>query len=170
MKWSTDSVDGATLAVFVTVGLIAGTILVSGPLVGAVDFTHERERTFAPGSGSADVSVLSTPERARLDRGSFGSGAYYLQVPPAEVRIRAVSGQPILAYKIRIPDLGYTRSTAHFLSPEIEGRLSLTLERDAISPSEVDRESYPAELVVLLRADGGEEILYRGPVTVDVTE
>lgn len=169
MNWTPVDVDDATGAVYVTVALIAGTALVSGPLVGAVDFTHERAGTFSPGSGSADLAVLSTPDRARLDRGSFGAGAYYLQVPDAEVRVEAVTGQPILAYKIRIPDLGYTRSTVHFLDAETQGRLTVSIEKDALAPEEIDRDSYSGEIVVLVRTDGGEDVLYRGPVTVAVT-
>lgn len=162
--------DDARVAVYAAVAIVLGTALVSGPLVGAVDFTHERGETFAPGSGSADVSVVSTPERARLDRGSFGSGAYNLRVPDATVRITAVSGQPILVYKIRIPDLGYTRSTAHFLDSSSEGRTTVSIEADALDPDGIDRDSYPGELVVLVRADGGDEVLYRGPITVEVTD
>lgn len=162
--------DDARVAVYAAVALILGTALVSGPLVGAVDFTREREDTFAPGSGSADVSVVSTPERARLDRGSFGSGAYNLRVPDATVQIAAVSGQPMLVYKIRIPDLGYTRGTAHFLDSSSEGRMTVSIEEDALDPDDIDRDSYPGELVVLVRADGGDEVLYRGPVTVEVTD
>lgn len=169
MDWPPVTVDDPSVAVYVTVALIAGIALVSGPLVGAVDFTHEREKTFAPGTGSADVTVLSTPERVRLDRGSFGSGAYYLQVPAAEVRVRTVTGQPMLAYKVRIPDLGYTRSTVHFLDGDTEGRMTVSLETDSLAPEEIDRESYSGEIVVLVRADDGDEVLYRGPVTVEVT-
>lgn len=161
--------DDTRVAVYAAVAIILGTTLVSGPLVGAVDFTTERDETFAPGSGSADVTVISTPERAQLDRGSFGSGAYYLRVPDATVRLDAVSGQPMLVYKIRIPDLGYTRGTTHFLDSGAEGRTAVSIEEDALDPEDIDRESYPGELVLLVRADGGDEVLYRGPITVDVT-
>lgn len=161
--------DVSKVAVYGTVAVIVATTLVSGPLVDAVDFTQERDETFDPNTGGATVTVLSTPDRARLDRGSFGAGAYYLQVPDATVRIADVSGQPILAYKIRIPELGYTRSTAHFIDEDNEGRMAVSIESDALPPDEIDRESYSGELLVVLRAGGSDEVLSRGPIPVDVT-
>lgn len=153
----------------VSVGLILAVTLVSGPLVGAVDLTPASRQEFAPGTGSADVTVRSVPDAARLERGEYGSGSYYLRVPDATLRIEDVRRQPILVYKIRIPALGYVRGTTTFLSPGDEGTLELELAPDALPPDEVDRERYRAELVIVLRGADGERVLHEADVTVEVT-
>lgn len=162
--------DAARAAVYATVGVILGTVVVSGPLVGAVDLTTERSGTFAPGTGSADVTVVAVPERARLEKGEFGAGAYYLRVPDATVRIDAIEGQPMLVYKIRIPDLAVTRGTTHFLDATNAGELALSLEATTFQPDEIDRASYRAELVVLVRGGDTERVLVERTITVTVTE
>lgn len=154
-----------------TVAVIVLVTLVSGPLVGAVDFTDEPdETTFAPGSGEIDATVLSVPERALLEQGSYGSGAYYLRVPAATVDAERITGQPMLVYKIRIPELGYTRGTTHFLNSSNAGELTVTLSEGTIAPEQVDREQYDGELLLLTRSDAGERTLSRTNVTVEVRE
>lgn len=160
--------DAPRAVVYATVALILGVTLASGPLVGAVDFTTEREESFAPGTGHADVTVTSVPDRASLEKGQFGSGAYYLRVPDATVRIAAIEGQPMLVYKVRIPDLGFTRGTTHFLDGTVDGEMALSMEETTLDPDEIDREAYAAELVVLVRGGEAEDVLYRGNVTVSV--
>lgn len=154
-----------------TVAIVVLVTLVSGPLVGAVDFTDEPDgATFAPGSGEIDATVLSVPERARLEQGSYGSGAYYLRVPAATVDAERITGQPMLVYKLRIPALGYTHGTTHFLNGSNAGELSVTLSEGTVDPESIDREQYEGELLLLTRSDAGERTLSRTNVTVDIRE
>jgi hypothetical protein len=152
-----------------TVALVLAVTLVSGPLVGAVDFTPDREQqSFSPGEGTIEATVVSVPSTVTLDRGSYGSGAYYLRVPDATVDIESISGQPMLIYKLRIPDLGYARGTTHFVDESHEGRRTVSLERATIEPGKIGREQYRGELLILVRTNGEDETNARRNVTVEV--
>ncbi|WP_332898602.1 hypothetical protein [Haladaptatus sp. CMSO5] len=158
------AVASATLLILLTV------TIVSGPLVGAVDLTPEPQADDAPiGSGAAEVSVLSVPSAGvTLERGQYGSESFYLHAPDARVRVDAVSGQPMVVYKIRIPELGATFGTTRFLNPDTVGTHSLSLGQKAFAPERITQESYEAELIVLVRTGDDEHELVRQPVTVAV--
>lgn len=163
--------DTAGLAVAGTVTLVLAVAAVSGPLVPGVDFTRESaEQTAPPGSGSVDARVLAVPEDAALVKGDFGAGAYYLRVADATVDVASVTGQPLLVYKLRIPAMGYVRGTTHFLSPEMDGHMAVALEEDSLDPEKVEQSSYRGELLLLVRDDADERLLYRENVTVAVED
>jgi len=162
--------DEAEYVVAGAVAVIVLATLVSGPLVGAVDFTGESDGSFSPGEGNATVSVLETPARAEIRKSSYGAGTYRLDVPDSVVDLQSVSGTPVLVYKLRIPEIGHTRGTTHFLDSSQSGRTNVTIERGSIDPDEIDESRYDGELVLLLRATGGERTLFRGNVTVEVEE
>lgn len=160
------------IAVYATVAVVVAVAVASGPLVGAVDLTRERDDpgdAGSPGEGSVDVTVLSLPDRATLDRGAYGAAAYTLRVPDARVRLANVTGQPMVVYKIELRELGYSRGTVHFVTADQAGPFSLELERDSLSPDDVTRDRYEGRLTVLVRADG-ERIVERAAITVDVRE
>lgn len=154
-----------------TVLCILVVTILSGPLVGAVDLTPEAQSTPEPpiGSGALDVSVQSVPtEGVTLEKGQYGSQSFYLHVPDAQVQVESVSGQPMIVYKIRIPELGYSSGTTAFLSESNVGNHTLHIQRKALAPDRVKQESYDAELIILVRAGGEEAELVRQPVTVEV--
>lgn len=154
--------------VYAAVGCILAVTLVSGPLVPAVDFTRAAPEQGTIGEGNATVEVVSAPDRARLARGSYGSGSYYLRVPDATVRLTDVTGQPMLVYKLRLPSEGYTRATTHFVSAAQAGPYALSLDRDSWMPEDVERDRYEGELLIHLRNGDGDRTVYRGNVTVEV--
>ncbi|WP_338728132.1 hypothetical protein [Haladaptatus sp. DJG-WS-42] len=158
------AVASATLLILLTV------TVVSGPLVGAVDLTPESQADDAPiGSGGAEVSVLSVPsDGVTLERGQYGSASFYLHAPDARVRVDAVSGQPMVVYKIRIPELGATFGTTRFLSADDVGTHTLSLGQKAFAPHRISQDSYDAELIVLVRTGNDEHELARQSVTVAV--
>lgn len=163
--------DIARVAVWLTVGIIVSVTIISGPLVGAVDFTPNTSNddgTFAPGTGKVDVEVHSLPTEAKLEKGSYGAGAYYLRVPDATVNIKRVEGQPMLVYKLRIPEMGFSRGTTHFLDAGTAGTRNIALEEGTLAPDKVTKDSYAGELLILVRAGDGERIVTRQNVTVDV--
>ncbi|QCJ45915.1 hypothetical protein [Haloprofundus sp. MHR1] len=165
--------------VWLSVLLIAALSIASGPLVGGVDFTSAGDTTGDSGSGGAlgagnatvtDVSLDAAG--VRLERGGYGSQAYYLSVPDATVRLQSVTGRPILSYKIRVPALGLERSSAVFLNESYTEAgattLALTVDDDPVDPERVTESSYEAELSVLLRTESGSRTLRRLSVTVEV--
>ena len=150
-----------------TVALVLLVVLVTGPLVGAVDLTRERDPTAGLGQGNATVTVESMPERATLAQGDYGADSYYLRVPAAAVRLSNVSERPLLAYAIDVPNLSYSRTTSHFVSDQSEGRFEVTLQEDTIVASKVQQSSYAAQLRLILRGDAERTIATRN-VTVEV--
>lgn len=158
-------VVGTVVLTIITVSLL------SGPLVAGVDLTPTSESDGpAPQTGNATVDIVSVPETTRLEKGAFKSDApYTLIVPDATVRLSEVTGGPFLVYKIRIPELGYTRGTTHFLDSSMSGQRSLELDQTTLD-KEFSQEAYRGEILLLLRGDGPERTLYRGNVTVEVTE
>lgn len=154
--------------VYGVIGLVLATTLVSGPLVGAVDFTTAPEqRSF--GSGNATVGDVSLPSSTEITSGRFGSGEYYVLVPDATLTVANVTGTPLLAYQFSIPALGYSRSTTHFVTSSDTGTYELSLKRDAIEPSRVENRSYDGTVTVFLRSNESERRLAERNVTVEVT-
>jgi len=161
--------DRERATVWSVVGLVVATTLVSGPLVGAVDLTTEPD-TDTLGSGSVTVGSPSLPAEATITAGRFGAGQYTLRVPDATVEITAVEGRPILAYRLSIPQRGYSRSTAHFLTARNAGTFSLSMADDSFDPSTVDRSEYSGAIEIVARANGSERVVANRTITVTVVE
>lgn len=162
--------DLGRAGVWSTVGIIVGVMVLSGPMVGAVDLTPAPPES-TPGDGNVSLSVVSVPsDGIRLDRGKYGSGVYVLRVPDAEVHVRSIRGSPIVVYKIRIPELGYARASIHVLEEGQDGqREKLEIDEDEIDPGRVTRKVYGGELLVVVRGSDGSSIPHRSNVTVEVS-
>lgn len=158
----------ATGIVYGTVAVIVGLTVVSGPLVGAVDFTRDRTDLAGLGTGNVSVDRVSAPESVELGR-AYQSESYHLEVPDATINVTAISGRPVVAYRVEIPALGYARSTSHFLDESRTGSVRLSIERDRIVPDRVDDRRYDGTLSVVARYNDTERVLYRDPVPVEVT-
>lgn len=162
--------DPARVVVRATVLIIVAVTLLSGPLVGVVDLTTEPDRE-GLGRGTASISVVSVPtEDLRFERARYGTGTYTLRVPPAEIYVESVSGNPVLTYKLRLPEMGYVRTSIHALGPEQSGtRLSVELARHEVDPAKIERDSYRGELLLTLRG-ARTQVIHRQNVTVAVVE
>jgi hypothetical protein len=150
------------------VAVVAVTAVLSGPLVGGVDLTPEPDEAPPPGSGVANVSVISIPDRAAFVRNSMDRATYELQVPDATVRVANITGRPLLVYKIQVRELGHTRGTTLFLNSSMSGRRVLALEDGQFEKSRISQSHYNATITVLLRSDSGEQELRRENATVAV--
>ncbi|PSQ15961.1 hypothetical protein BRD00_13195 [Halobacteriales archaeon QS_8_69_26] len=146
----------------------------SGPLVSGADLTHEPEAlALDPGNGSVTVTSVEVPDDGfRLERGKFGSDAYYLESPPVRVNVKDVEGQPLVNYKLRIVEANVTNLRIYFLGEEEEeaGGLDLKIPRSSFEPSDGDKDSYEAEVIVVVRDNKGDgpRIVHRENVTVEV--
>lgn len=159
--------DRTRALVYGTVALLVVVTLASGPLFDAVDLVRSEEQ-FAPGTGDATVTVVDVPDSALIVKGRYGEGNYFLRSRAATVDIEAIERQPMLIYKVRVPDLGYVRSTVYFLDGERTGRQRITLEEGVVDPESLDRDSYPGELLLLVRSGDGDRAVHRGNITVSV--
>lgn len=151
----------------VSVVVIVGVTLASGPAVGLVDLTRPRFDAAAVGQGNATVDGVDPPRTGRFDR-ALQSESYYLQVPDARIRVTSIEGRPTVSYKLSIPALGYSRGTTHFLGPGDTGWVALSLARDTLPDSRVTESSYEGTVSLVLRYNDTERVLYDGPVAVEV--
>jgi len=161
--------DRGRVLVYAAVGIILGVTVLSGPAIGIVDLTTPRYDMSGLGEGNVTVSEVQLPSSVTLDRG-YRSESYYLTVPDARVRLAAVDGKPTVAYGIDIPELGYSRSTTHFLSGGDTGWVALSLREDTLANDEVDAERYEGRLSLVLRASDGKTRLANRTVDVEVNE
>lgn len=157
-------------AVVATVAIILLTTAVSGPAISAVDLTASDSFSGAGlGDGGVTAGDVDLPETMTIERGEFGSGSYYLRVPPATVDLQAVEGRPIVSYQVSVEELGFTRSSVHVVSAGDTGQYELTLEEVAFGQDEIHNESYAGELTVIARYDDAEHVLASHNVTIEVT-
>ena len=153
------------------VAVVVVTAVVSGPLVSAVDLTGTGSfDTATAGTGSVDVGEVTLPESGEISAGRFGTNATYLRVPAASVEIQRVIGQPILTYRLSVPELGYTRESVSFVTERNEGQFSLTLGEASLDSADVSRESYTGDLSINVRSDTGSRTVANGTVTIEVVE
>ncbi|WP_136716791.1 hypothetical protein [Halorientalis salina] len=152
-----------------TLGFMLFVLLISGPAVGLVDLTPEQRDPDSLGDGSANVSMASDPASdLRIDRGRFGTGVYYLRMPPAVVDVAAIDGRPRLTYRVTVPGLDYTDSTSEMLSPDDTGRMRVALSDRAFAPETLTNDSYRAEIVVRVQSFETDTVVYRRNATVSV--
>ena len=154
--------------------LVAATIIVLGTLVaapglGVVDISESRESHPDLGTGNVTVKNASLPSTARFQRGSYGAGSYYLQVPETEIEFERVTGRPVMNYKLNVHALNYSRQSVYFVAEGTE-RLTIQVERDTLPPETFSREEYAGELELALRTNGTKRVLANRTITVEVRE
>lgn len=155
--------------VAVVVGIVLATTLVSGPLVSAVDLTAEGSLSDADiGDGRVTVGDVTLPDRVVFERGEFGSGSYYLRVPPATAELGEIVGRPIISYQLSIDELGFTTSTVKVLSRSNEGTIELEIDDSAFARDRFENETFTGRLVVDVRYGGRERVIASKNVTIEV--
>jgi hypothetical protein len=155
-----------------TVTIIVATTLVSGPLVGAVDFTTTKEDTLlSDETDRATIRIAAEPQgNVTLDRGEFGNEVYSLNVPDVTIRAPLVRGTPRVTYQIRIRELRYSRVTSYFLGSDQQGEtITLDVQSDTIERGEVTEPQYRGELIVTVHDSDGATAVYRTNRTVVVS-
>jgi len=159
-----------TRSVVVTVStFIVGVTLLSGPLVPGVTLASEPEPV-ALETGNATVSEIEMPENVTLNAGSYGAASYYLDAPPAHVHFSNRTGRPTLVYELTIDELGYTRTTNHFLDDSTGDTYELTLASDTFTDAEIERERYNGTVTVSKRDGSGHGVVATRNVTISVVE
>jgi hypothetical protein len=152
----------------VTVGVILLTVLVSGPLVGAVDLTQSSTVDGVPGDGTVTVESVSIPgAETRMYSGRFGAETIYLDLPDARLDVDGVRGRPIVTYTASVPNLSTTSGRTYFLQEDSD-EVVLQIERPGFGPEQVTRDAYEVELEVVVRDSAGEQVVYRETVTAEV--
>jgi hypothetical protein len=152
-----------------TLVLILGTGVLSGPLVGGVDFTAApSEPQF--GDGTVAVTTIELPDNATLLTPRFGAGKATVRVPSATMQLENVSGSPRLMYIIKIQGLTFTRSTATTVTSEDEGEFNLTIEDGQLTADQISNSRYRGELTVERWSNGSSRQLAQQNISVEVKD
>ncbi|NHX39088.1 MULTISPECIES: hypothetical protein [Haloarcula] len=149
--------------------IILGVTLLSGPLVPGVTLASEPE-SVALESGNVTVSTVEMPDEVTIEKGSYGAASYYLNVPPVRIQFANLTGRPTLVYKLTIEELGYTRTTNHFLDDSTGDTYDLTLASDTFTDGEIERKQYNGTMTVSKRDGAGHGVVATRNVTVAVVE
>lgn len=146
------------------------TAILSGPLVGAVDFTRD-DRIAQPGAGTAEVTVEHVPtEQMCLTRERFGAGRYRLAAPPASIDVEAVDGNPVLRYVVDVPELWIAPTTRYELGAVDSNTLRPRPEPISISPDRVNAASYTGYVRIWLRTDERTIDRFSEQITLEVCQ
>lgn len=157
------------VGVMATAAIVVVLALATGPLVGVLAVPKGGLGGGAtPGSGSADVAVVSAPDGAVLEAGEYGE-LHYLTVPATTVSVSNVSGAPLLTASLDIDEIGWSRSSVFRLSPSNDGTRTYRLEGGSVESADLDRGSYDGRLRFVLRDDDGRTVIYDEPIVVEVT-
>lgn len=151
------------------IAIILGVTLLSGPLVPGVKLASEPEPV-ALETGNVTVSAVEMPEEVTLEKGSYGAASYYLNAPPVRIQFSNRTGRPTLVYELTIDELGYTRTTNHFLDDSTGDTYELTLASDTFTDAEIERERYNGTVTVSKRDGSGHGVVATRNVTISVVE
>ena len=151
------------------IAIILGVTLLSGPLVPGVKLASEPEPV-ALETGNVTVSAVEMPEEVTLEKGSYGAASYYLNAPPVRIQFSNRTGRPTLVYELTIDELGYTRTTNHFLDDSTGDTYELTLASDTFTDAEIERERYNGTVTVSKRDGSGQGVVATRNVTISVVE
>jgi hypothetical protein len=148
--------------------IVVVTALFSGPLGPGISLTATSSVTY--GEGTVTVSSTSLPERATFEGGSYGSERYHLTVPATSIEFASLEGGPILAYRIEIDALNYSRSTTHFLDESITSPYELTMQSDDFDADQIQQNAYDGTISVVVRDSAGERTVAERAITIEVVE
>jgi hypothetical protein len=135
---------------------IAVLAVATGPVVGFVQVPDPGPADL--GTGHADVEIRSLPDRASLSAGTY-TDVHELAVPPIHANLGTVTGAPTVTASIRIPELGFGRSSVFSLGGVSAGERSFTISPTTIESDRIHEESYRGRLRLVLRERSGETVL-----------
>lgn len=172
-------------SVRLTVVVVVGLSLASGPFLLGSDFAHPRDApssSVCKRSGNASVSVVSVDESSfTLEQQSYGARSYVVDGEPTVVSVEDVTGCPLVSYEVRIPALGFFSRRVYFVGTErgsptataggrATGRtISMELVGGSFPSGSIDRRSYDGVLSVGVLGDT-DRTIYEANITVGVED
>lgn len=148
-------------------GLVAVTLVLSGPAFGLLDVTARNPTTLGDGTANATVETLDTGSLV-IDRGRFGTGIYYLRVPEATVAVSGIDGRPRLVYRIQVPALDVDVVSTELLRNGRTRSASLRPSDRGLDPDAVAADSYVATVSVRVQSFTSDVTVYRVNESVEV--
>lgn len=155
------------LAVFSAAGLLVLVGVATGPQLALISIPEGGLGAGPdPGSGSADLEVISAPERAAFEADEYGD-VHFLNVPDTTVAVSNVTGAPLLTLSLEIPALGFQRSSL-FTVDGSRHTGTYGIERVAVDSGRLDQDVYDGIFRMVLRDDDGRTVVYEHRITVEV--
>jgi len=152
------------------VGVVVLTAVAFGPLVTGLSLASEPTPAIS-NEGTLTIETVEFPTNATIGSASYGAANAYLSVPPATVRFESITQTPTLIYRIRVPELGYSVSTTHFLNADEHGpTYEASIKPFSVDDSELQRNQYAGELSLVVRDSDGRRVAARQNITVEVVE
>ena len=152
------------------VGVVVLTAVAFGPLVTGLSLASESTPAIS-NDGTLTIETMAFPTNATVGSASYGAANVYLSVPPTTVRFESIAQTPTLIYRVRVPELGYSVSTTHFLNADEHGpTYEATIEPFSIDESELDNSQYAGELSLIVRDSDGRRVAARQNITIEVVE
>lgn len=158
--------DAATGVSLAAGAVVVVALVLTGPLVGAVDVGGTDRSEL--GDGTATVEAVSPEHPPAVTPGRFGTGVAYLRIPDVRVRLSSVSGRSRLVYRVSVPALGFERVGNRRLAPDARGTVTVGMADRAFEYARLDHEAYAASLAVRVQSFAVDRTVYRANVTVEV--
>ncbi|MFC6723289.1 hypothetical protein ACFQE1_02540 [Halobium palmae] len=158
--------------------VVAGFLLVavlSGPVVSGVDLTPAERSSGSTGPSlatsngtltAADTALART--EYRFEAGVRGSGIHKLATPPATLTVESVTGTALVAYTIRIPELGYMTESLRVVESDTPRELTLTIGESTISSDRLEAGQYTGMAEIAVRRNGTSRVIATESITVEV--
>lgn len=152
-----------------TITIILGVILVSGPLVPMVDFTTTSFTAALADNERSSLNVSSirvAEDGPKLKPGNYEWQAV-LDAPTVTVRVDQVTGSPLLIYELSVTGLSHNIATlVAFNEGDVGRTYNLDIQNSTLRTSDINESSYPAEIRLRIRSGNETTTIYRKNVTV----
>jgi len=155
--------DASRIVTLLSVAVVLGTLVVTGPLVGGTDAGRASPEL---GEGTATVESVQLTGSPSFSPGRFGTGVVYLRIPDAAVEFASASGRSRLVYRVAVPALGFDRVGTASVDPGTTHR-GVGMSDRAFAPDTLDRDRYRVNVTVRVQSFAVDRTVFHRNVTVE---
>ncbi|WP_224448722.1 hypothetical protein [Haloprofundus salilacus] len=148
--------------------------VVSGPAISGIDLTPEKsvaiddESPFGDIGGNVTGHSNISKQGYSLKPGIPGSGVHKVQAPDANFTIDSVTGNVLIVYTIRIPELGYLTESMQVVNQDSPRELTFSIEDAIISSNQLKKMKYKGTAEVVVRKNGASRVVAQESITIIV--
>jgi hypothetical protein len=156
--------DASHTVTLLSVAVVLGTLVVTGPLVGGSDAGRA---TTDLGDGTATIERVQLTDSPSFSPGRFGTGVVYLRIPDVAVEFSSTRGRSRLVYRVAVPGLGFDRVGTAAVDPGTIHR-QVEMSDRAFAPDALDRDPYRVNVTVRVQSFAVDRTVFRRNLTVEV--
>jgi len=158
--------DASRTVTLLSVAVVLGTLVVTGPLVGETDAGRAPSEL---GEGTATVERVQLTDSPSFSPGRFGTGVVYLRVPDVAVEFASTTGRSRLVYRVAVPALDFDRVGTAAVDPGTTHRRVGMSDR-AFDPDSLDRDRYRVNVTVRVQSFSVDRTVFQRNLTVEVAD